>query len=163
MRPFWEAFVKNLKHGVPLTLIAGVVFYGVWIDWQLFESLEGTTIGFLIVGMLVLFVLLMHYMYVFPLEARYENSLFRSLVNSRRIFVRFFVRTLGLIGILVVQVLLFTQINTVLLYIGLFCLPILMIYTTSQVIMPIFRKIEGDSSAGDNFSIGGGEDHSVNY
>lgn len=161
--PFWKAFAKNLKHGVPLTLILAVVIWGIWIDWQLFNKLEGTTIGFLIVGMLALFLLLMHYMYIFPLEARYENTLLGSLANARRIFVRFFPRTLGLMGILVVQFLLFMHVHPVLYYIGLFCMPILMIYTTSQVAMPIFRKIEKDDMAGDKLSIGGGEDHSVNY
>lgn len=52
-----------------------------------------------------------------------------------------------------VLMLIFTQISYVLLYVGLFCLPILMIYTTSQVIMPIFRKIEKDGAANDGFSI----------
>lgn len=150
---FWTAYGKNLKHGIPLTLIFAVVVYGIWLDWQLFENLEGNTVGFLIVAILAVFFLLIHYIYVFPLEARYDNTLLRSLSNSRRIFMRFFVRTLGLIGILVIQILLFTQISYLLLYIGIFCLPVLMIYTTSQIIMPIFRRIEKDSSASDGFSI----------
>lgn len=150
---FWTAYGKNLKHGVPLTLIFAVVAYGMWLDWQLFRNLEGNTVGFLIVALLAGFFLLIHYIYVFPLEARYANTMWRSLANSRRIFMRFFVRTLGLIGILVIQVLIFTQISYLLLYIGIFCLPILMIYTTSQVIMPIFRQIEKDGAASDGFSI----------
>ena len=150
---FWRAYAQNLRHGIPLTLIFAVVAYGIWLDWQLFRNLEGNTVGFLIVALLAGFFLLMHYLYVFPLEARYANTMWRSLTNSRRIFVRFFVRTLGLIGILVIQVLIFTQISYVLLYVGLFCLPILMIYTTSQVIMPIFRQIEKDGAADDGFSI----------
>ncbi len=150
---FWTAYGKNLKHGVPLTLFFAVVVYGIWLDWQLFENLEGNTVGFLIVGVLAGFFLLVHYLYVFPLEARYANTMWRSLANSRRIFMRFFVRTLGLIGILVIQVLLFTQISYLLLYIGIFCLPILMIYTTSQIVMPIFRQIEKDGAASDGFSI----------
>lgn len=150
---FWTAYAKNLKHGVPLTLVFAVVVYGIWLDWQLFENLEGNTVSFLIVGVLAGFFLLVHYLYVFPLEARYANTMWRSLANSRRIFMRFFVRTLGLIGILVIQVLLFTQISYLLLYIGIFCLPILMIYTTSQIVMPIFRQIEKDGAASDGFSI----------
>lgn len=105
---FWTAYGKNLKHGVPLTLIFAVVVYGIWLDWQLFRNLEGNTAGFLIVALLAGFFLLIHYIYVFPLEARYANTIWRSLANSRRIFMRFFVRTLGLIGILVIQVLIFT-------------------------------------------------------
>lgn len=161
--PFWSAFVHNLRHGIPLTLILLVGIWAAWLDWQLFENLEGTTIGFLIVGMLLLFLLVMHFLYVFPLEARYENTILGSLSNARRIFMRFFPRTLGLAGILVVQYLLFTRVHIVLLYLGILCMPVLMIYTISQVVMPIFRKIEQDSHAGDHFQVGGGEDHSVHY
>ncbi len=159
---FWRAYVKNLKHGVPLTLIAGVVLYGAWLDIQLFNNLEKNALPFLIIAIIVLIVLFMHYIYVFPLEARYENTMLRNLVNSRKIFIRFFPRTLGLIGILVIQVLLFMGINEVLFYISLFCLPILMIFTTSQVVMPIFRKIEKDGKASDGLTISQ-EGPSINY
>ena len=111
--------------------------------------------GFLILGLVVIFLLLAHYLYVFPLEARYENKLLTALSNSRKICIRFFVRTLGLVGILVIQVLLFTQVAPVITYIGIFCGPILMIYTTSQIIMPIFRKLDQDNTAHDGFHVGG--------
>lgn len=152
---FWSAYVRNLKHGIPLTLILAAAAYSVWIDWQLFEKLENNPIGFLILAMLVIFLLLLHYLYVFALEARYENRLLSNLANSRKICVRFFLRTLGLAGILVVQFLLFTQVAPFLTYIGIFCCPILMIYTVSQISMPIFRRLEADNTAHDGFSIGG--------
>lgn len=151
--PFWKAFAANLKHGVPLTLIFLAAVYSIWLDAQLFAKLPGNTLIFLIVAFLAGFFLLIHFLYVCPLEARYENTMLGSLANSRRIFMRFFVRTLGLMGILVIQAMLFTQISPLLLYAGFFCLPVLMIYTTSQVVMPIFRKIEGDGEASDGFAI----------
>lgn len=163
IRTFWGAYVHNLKHGVPLTLIAEVLLYGVWLDFQLFNNLETNTLPFLIIALIVLFVLFVHYIYVFPLEARYENTMLKNLTNSRKIFIRFFPRTLGLLGILVIQVLIFMGINDFLFYVGLFVLPILMIYTTSQIIMPIFRKIEKDSNASDGFTISQKEGPSINY
>ncbi len=162
-RAFWSAYVHNMKHGIPLTLIAGVLLYGVWLDFQLFNNLEENALPFLIIGLIVLFVVFVHYIYVFPLEARYENTMFKNLANSRKIFIRFFLRSLGLLGILVIQVLLFMGINDFLFYVGLFVLPILMIYTTSQVIMPIFRKIEANGAASDGFTINQKEGPSVNY
>lgn len=151
---FWSAWAHNLKHGIPLTLILALGIYSVWLDFQLFNKLENNPIGFLILALAVIFLLLIHYLYIFPLEARYENKLLTALSNSRKICVRFFVRTLGLIGILVIQVLLFTQIAPFITYIGIFCGPILMIYTTSQIIMPIFRKLDKDSTAHDGFHVG---------
>lgn len=149
---FWSAFLHNLKHGIPLTLILGAGVYAIWMDFQLFNKLEGNPMGFLIGALVLILVLLVHYLYVFPLEARYENKLLAGLANSRKIFIRFFVRTLALVGILVIQILIFTM-APVMMYIGLFCAPILMIYTTSQIIMPIFRRLDGDSTAHDGFHI----------
>lgn len=149
---FWSAWIHNLKHGIPLTLILAVGIYSVWMDFQLFNKLENNPMGFLILALVMIFLLLLHFIYVFPLEARYENKLLTALANSRKICVRFFLRTLGLVGILIIQVLLFTQVAPVLRYIGVFCGPILMIYTTSQIIMPIFRRLDQDSTAHDGFS-----------
>ena len=152
---FWSAYIHNLKHGIPLTLILAAAVYSIWLDFQMFNKLENNPMGFLILGFVVIFLLLAHYLYVFPLEARYENKLLTALSNSRKICIRFFVRTLGLVGILVIQVLLFTQVAPVITYIGIFCGPILMIYTTSQIIMPIFRKLDQDNTAHDGFHVGG--------
>lgn len=153
-KAFWSAYFKNLKHGIPLTLLAGVVLYSVWIDWQMFEKLQGNPMGFLILAIAAVLLLAVHYLYIFPLEARYENKLSTALINSRRICIRFFLRTLSLVGILLVQVFLFTM-NALMMYIGFFCAPILAIYTTSQIVMPIFRKIEGNSMASDGFAVTG--------
>lgn len=152
---FWSAYIHNLKHGIPLPLILAAAVYSIWLDFQMFNKLENNPMGFLILGLVVIFLLLAHYLYVFPLEARYENKLLTALSNSRKICIRFFVRTLGLVGILVIQVLLFTQVAPVITYIGIFCGPILMIYTTSQIIMPIFRKLDQDNTAHDGFHVGG--------
>lgn len=117
---FWSAYIHNLKHGIPLTLILAAAVYSIWLDFQMFNKLENNPMGFLILGLVVIFLLLAHYLYVFPLEARYENKLLTALSNSRKICIRFFVRTLGLVGILVIQVLLFTQVAPVITYIGIF-------------------------------------------
>ena len=153
---FWSAYFQNLKHGIPLTLIGGIVLYSVWIDWQMFEKLDGNPVGFLLLAIVAAALLLAHYLYIFPLEARYENKLSVALVNSRRICIRFFLRTLSLAGILLVQAFLF-NLNAVMMYIGVFCAPILAIYTTSQIVMPIFHKIESDSKASDGFAVTGGQ------
>lgn len=151
-RQFWAAFGKNLRHGIPLTLIAGAVLYSVWLDWQMFNKLPGNPVAFLLLGILATVLLLLHFLYVFPLEARYENRLSAALANSRKICIRFFLRTLSLVGILAIQGFLFT-LNALMLYVGLFCAPILAIYTTSQLVLPIFRILEGDSTAHDGFRI----------
>ena len=153
---FWQAFVGNLKHGIPLTLIFGFGIYGAWINYQCFDKLEGNPMIFLVLVFLAAALMIAHGLFVFTLEARYENTLLMGLVNARKIFIRFFPRALGLLGILFIQLLLFTRTAPVLRYAGFFVAPILMIYTTAQVAMPIFRKLEADGMASDGFTINGG-------
>lgn len=150
---FWSAYMKNLRHGIPLTLILLAGIWSVWLDWQIFDKIEGNPICFLILAMLMILLLLIHYLYVFALEARYENSLLTALSNARKLFIRYIGRSVGLFGILFLQFLLFTQVNTVLIFAGFFCLPILMIYTISQIAMPIFRKVEKTGGAPEEFEI----------
>ena len=152
---FWTAWVGNMKHGIPLTLILGVTIYSIWMDFQLFNKLENNPVIFLLSGLIMIVLMTLHFLYVFPLEARYDNYLFPALKNSRRIFTRFFLRSLSLIGILFVQVLLFGFVAPILTYIGIFCGPVLAIYTTSQIIMPIFHRLEKDNTAHDGFTING--------
>lgn len=150
---FWSAFVKNLKHGVPLTLILLAGIWSVWMDWQIFDKIEGNPIMFLILALVVIFLLLVHFLFVFPLEARYDNRLLMNLSNARKLFIRYAGRSMGLVGILFLQFLLFTQVNTILIFAGFFCLPILMIYTASQIAMPIFRQVEKTGGAVEEFEI----------
>lgn len=154
-RQFWQAFWKNLRHGIPLTFIFGLGIYGAWLNYQCFDKLESHPIVFMYLTILAVLLILVHGVYVFPLEARYENTLLMGLMNARKIFIRFFIRTLGLLGIYVVQLLIFTRTAPVLTYIGLFIGPILMIYTTAQIAMPIFRRLEADSGASDGFTVAG--------
>ena len=59
---FWSAFVQNLKHGIPLTLILLAGIWSVWMDWQIFDKFDGNPIGFLILALAVIFLLLVHFL-----------------------------------------------------------------------------------------------------
>lgn len=150
---FWKAFAGNLKHGVPLTLILLAGVWSIWLDWQMFDKLEGNPIGFLMIALVLIFLLVIHFLYVFPLEARYENRMFKNLSNAQVMFVRFFGRSVGLVGALFLQFLFFTQVNNALRLIGVFCMPILMIYTVSKTAMPLFRAIEGGGDIDDDVTL----------
>jgi len=155
-KQFWSAYKAELKHGIPLTLLVGASGYAVWMNFQLFNKLDQNPLAFLLMAIFIIVLLLVHVLYVFALEARYENHLLAALANSRKIFVRFFLRSLGLCGMLLLQWFLFTGTAPVLSYAGIFCLPVLMIYTVSQVSMPIFRRLESDCCANDGLTITGG-------
>lgn len=152
-RAFWSAWAANLKVGVVLTLGLALCVYSIWMNWQLFEKLPDNPVAFLIACFALTLLTFVHFVYVFPLQARYENGLLRQLRNSRLICIRFFVKTLMLLGILGIQVLLFCFTSPVLTYAGLFFAPALAVYTTCQVIMPIFRTLEANSMADDGITI----------
>ena len=152
-RAFWRAWAANLKHGVMFTVILAACAYSVWMSWQLFEKLPDNPVGFLVLALLVAVLAFMHFVYVFPLEARYENGLMRQMRNSRLICVRFFGKTMLLLGILGIQVLLFCFTAPVLTYAGLFFAPALAVYTAAQITMPIFRSLEGNPAADDGITV----------
>ena len=152
-RAFWSAWVANLKHGIVLTLALLACAWSAWMSWQLFEKLPDNPVGFLILAFAVILMAFAHFVYVFPLDARYQNSLLQQMRNSRLICVRFFGKTMLLLGVLGLQVLIFGFTAPVLTYAGLFFAPALAVYTTCQVVMPIFRTLEGNGMADDGITI----------
>ena len=83
-------------------------------------------------------------LYTFPLAARYDNSIPNMIKNSFRISTKYFVRTILLILLLIVEVLAFSF-NLTLFFIGVLIGPACMILTTCLIARPIFRKIEKDN------------------
>lgn len=151
-RAFWRAWVQNLGHGVVLTLLLGAAAYSTWMSWQLFEKLPDNPLGFLILAIVIIFLAIVHFVYVFSLEARYKNTIVRALQNSRMICMKYYLKTLGLIGILAVQAAFFLLVSPVITYVGIFVWPALAMYTTCQIALPVFRELEGNAYADDGFS-----------
>ncbi len=139
---FWKAYVKNLKHGIPLSLILLAGCGSILMDVRMIEAHTGDTTGLLTAGIVLILLLLLHFIYVFPLEARYQNSLLAGLSNARGIFLFHLKRSLALTGILLAEFLLVTQLNTPMRTFSILFLPILMIYTISKAVMPLFRRLE---------------------
>ena len=139
---FWTAFVKNLKHGIPLSLILLAGLSSIWMDVKLIEEQIGDSTGLLIAGIVVLVLLLIHFLYVFALEARYKNGLLAGLSNARGIFLYDLRRSLLLTAALLAEFILITQLNTPLRLFSVLFLPVLMIYTISKTLMPVLRNLE---------------------
>lgn len=139
---FWKAYVKNLKHGIPLSLILLAGCGSIWMDVKMIQAHTGDIMGLLTAGIVLLILLLLHFLYAFPLEARYQNKLLAGLANARGIFLYDLRRSLIVTAILLAEFLLVTQLNTPLRTFSILFLPILMIYTISKTALPIFRKLE---------------------
>ena len=145
-RDFVASFRKNFKTGIPYGLLFLLCCYVVWLDFSLFEQIEGNPIILLIMGMIAAFVFLLSFLFAFALQARYENTFIRTLKNSVDISVRYFVRTLTLIIAIAVQVMLFAW-NVMTLLIGFLIGPMCIIYTIASYARIFFKEIEQEPGA----------------
>ena len=140
-RQFIDSFKKNFKTGIPYGLLMLFCIYVVWLDFSLFEQLEDNPIILLIMGMIAAFVFLISFLFAFPLQARYENTLVKTLKNSADISVRYFVRTLTLIIALAVELAFFFW-SPVTLIFGVLIGPACLMYTVAGYAGIFFREIE---------------------
>lgn len=127
-RSFLKAFRENWKQGTVLGLITLVALYAIYLDFQFFEALEGNPMIFLLVGILSIVVVVSALLYAYPLAARYENTLFRTIQNSIDITRRYVGRTLFLVFVLSLEFLLF-QFNQTMMFFAILLGPGFMIYT----------------------------------
>lgn len=140
--PFFKAYKENIRQGIVLTLVHTAFLFGVILDFLLFETSEDQPIFLLIIGILAAVIVHVHFFYVYALAARYTNNLFRHLSNSRNIFVRFIGKSILCTLVTAAEAWLFLFNGWLLMFIGVFIAPIIMIMTTSAIALPVFRKIE---------------------
>lgn len=145
-RSFVKAFKENWKQGTLLWLITVVAVYAVYLDFQLFEAVEGNPMVFLIVGIVSTALVIVALIYSYPLIARYENTLFRTLQNSIDISRQYFGRTLLLVVLVFFEVLVF-QFNTTLVFFGVLIGPGFVIFTIAAFSKRIFQQIEKEPGA----------------
>ncbi|MCD7716682.1 MAG: YesL family protein [Lachnospiraceae bacterium] len=148
-RPFFKAFRENLKQGVILEVITVVCFYAVYMDFQLFNAVEGNPIVFLMIGILSAIVCFLALIYAYPLAARYENKISRILRNSFDIAVRFPVRTLALVLVLALEFVIMFW-NTTTLFFAILIGPVCVMFTISGFARYFFRVLEKEPGAVSN-------------
>lgn len=143
-RSFLKAFRENWKQGTLLWLITVAAVYAIYLDFQFFEALEGNPMIFLIVGIASTILAVSALLYAYPLSARYENTLFRTINNSIEISRRYFGRTLMLVVVLVVEFILF-QYNATMLFFAIILGPGFMIFTVAAFSKRLFLLIEKEN------------------
>lgn len=146
-RQFIKAFKENWKQGIPLGLIALFCSYVVYLDFEMFNKIEGNPTILLVFGIIAAFVFGMALIYAFPLSARYENTLIGTLKNSVNIATRYLVRTLVLVFVLAVEVVLFLFNQTTMIF-GILIGPACIMLTISGFALYFFREIEKEEKEG---------------
>lgn len=142
-RDFCVAVKKNFLHGSALSVFLLLTAYSTWLYFQ--QALTGAVNLGIPAGALLVILLLLavpHLLYVFPLEARYQNRLLISIGNSRQFFFSYPMQSICVCLALALEAYLFLGISWRLFSIGVFIAPILMMLTVSFVALPLFRKYE---------------------
>lgn len=145
-RSFLKAFKENWKKGTALWLITLIASYAVYLDFQLFEGVEDNPVLFLIIGMVSCFIVILALLYAYPLTARYENTLVKTIQNSLDISRKFFGRTILLIFVVFAEMLIF-RFNSTLLFFGIIIGPGFIIFTIAAFSKRIFQEIEKEPGA----------------
>lgn len=140
-RDFFKAFKENLRQGIPMTFITAVCVWAVWLDFQMFSAAEENSLLFLITGIIAAYVFGFSLLYVYPLLARYENTVLNSLKNSFRISMRYFLRSLLLAVIVAFEaaVMMWTRETMILLVLAG---PAFVNLTVCSFASVIFRELE---------------------
>jgi uncharacterized membrane protein YesL len=145
-RDFLKAFKANLKKGIPLGLLLLVAMEAVYLDFQFFQLSENGSMLFLIAGIIACFVFVMAFIYAFPLQARYENTVMKTIRNSYDIATRYFLRTLFLVLLVAFEMVIFMW-NTTLMFIGILIGPGTIMFTICSFALRFFREIEKEPGA----------------
>lgn len=146
-RSFIKAFKENWKQATALWAVTVVAVYAVYLDFQLFNAVEGNPILFLIIGMFSTALVVCALLYSYPLLARYENTLVRTIQNSLDISRKYFGRTLLLIIVVALEWVLF-QFNTTMLFFWFLIGPGFMIFTIAAFSKRVFLIIEKEAASG---------------
>lgn len=146
-KQFWTAFKANVKQGIPTGLLNLFFAYALYLDFQLFNAVEGNPIYFLILGIVGSVMCFGYFIYSYALMARYDNTLLKTLKNSMDISVKYFGRTVMMAVVLAVEIVIF-MFNTTTIFLGLLIGPAVVFLTVSGPALYIFRDIERKSKEG---------------
>lgn len=138
-RQFWKSFKENFKQGTILGIITLICLYSLYLDFQLTDNL-----AFLIVGIIAAFLFFSAFVYAYPLMARYENTVLGTIKNSLRITMRYLVRTLIMLAVLITEWFIFNM-SKITMLIGFLVGFGVVILTISGFAMSFFRTIEKEN------------------
>ncbi len=140
-KDFLKAFKSNWKQGIPMSFITILCIWAVYLDFQIYNAALENAVIFLIIGIITAYIFTFSLLYVYPLLARYENTIFNSLKNSFRIGMKYFLRSLLLIVLLALEiVIMFFNYTTMILIVLIG--PAFAFLTVSTFAMAIFRDLE---------------------
>jgi uncharacterized membrane protein YesL len=145
-RSFIKAFKENFKQGMILGCIALAAVYIIYLNAALFNVVETHPLPLILVAFLAGLYFFLSFLYAFPLAARYQNSVFKIMRNSRQICQRYMLRTV-ILFVLIIVFLIIILINHTMMYFGLLIGPAFIIFMISAFSKRIFRDIDKQNNS----------------
>jgi len=150
IKPYFRAFRANFKQAVTVWLLGLLGFASLVCDWLLLRLyFEGTAYTVLVwVVLLLAFLLVGVLCYLFPLIARYDNTLHEHVRNAGILAIRYFPKTIlmvliQMLPILMVTYMPFVLLQTILLWILFY--PGLSMQANAFILRPVFEKLEREA------------------
>ncbi|MCQ2574317.1 MAG: YesL family protein [Treponema sp.] len=143
-KSYFKYFKSNFKKGMILGIIFTLAAYALYIEWQVVTKMDDVNFIFIVIAILSTAIVIAGGLYVFPLTARYENTVKNTIKNSYQISIYFFGRTCFILFIIALEIVLFMW-NKWLLLAGILVGPMIIIYTIAGMGKKIFLKIEQDN------------------
>lgn len=143
--PFIREFKANLKQGSIIGVIQMIIIYVIYIDFRLSAAAGEKRLVYMAAGIVAIFLAFLHFIYVYALLARYENTIINTFRNSFSICIKFFSKTIGLLLFIVLECAIFLW-NFKTMFIGFFIGPACIVLTICKFVMPMFKKIEEESA-----------------
>lgn len=154
LKGFFQAFRENFRQGT----IAGLIFIAVnllmFLDYRLISVIQNVTLAAVSAAAIMMVVLMTAgvFAYVFPLIARYENSLRAAFNNAWRLAVINLPKTIVLVvlnNLPLLFLVLRTDIFVPFIMLWCFILAGTAAYINSKILRGIFDKLFPDETAGD--------------
>lgn len=139
---FVKAFRANWKQGIPMTFITIICMWAVYLDFQIYNAVPDNSMFFLIIGIIAVYVFTFSLLYVYPLLARYENTILNCLKNSFNISMKYFMRSVALVLLVAFEIALIMW-NYTTIFVGILMGPVCIMLTISGFAMKIFRELDG--------------------
>ncbi|MCQ2584393.1 MAG: YesL family protein [Treponema sp.] len=143
-KSYFKYFRSNFKKGMVFGIIFMAAVYALYIEWQFVTKMDDVNFILIVIAILSTAIVIAALLYVFPLTARYENTVINTIKNSFHISVYFFAQTIFILLIVALEIALFMW-NKWLMLAGILVGPMIVIYTIAAMGKKIFLKIEKDN------------------
>ena len=137
---FWRYYRSSAKKSSIFGMLLAGLAYFYYIDLQIYVK-SGRPLFLLLAVIVTAVFAYLYFIYVFPLTARYENSIRQTFKNSLLFSIRFFPNTILLtlqLALVVVAFFFVSQIFTLMVLFG----PGIMLYTLAMRSIVVFDKYE---------------------